>query len=251
VVTKPDFQLVDQVQVGFEGPAHGRVVSLAFTVIFAPSNVNSQGSQESRDAVTSVKVEPEVTDLKGEEFGDSEAADGRKGNHEPIPVVPDGETPKAKHGSYKEAVHREKEGGGAADQARQTAGPCGELPEAVDWGCEARDPVSVLYSRPDGGDDGAWGAQAKELPGQAFKGVGGHGEDQVDSAPSDSPGDHHGPVVPVLGPGGGLRARGPEVSVKGLGELLDAAGRTRVQSCGDGSPVALRGLQRGGRRSVE
>ncbi len=61
---KPDFQLVGQVEVRVEGLAHGEVVSLAFTVILAPSNVYRQGSQESRDAVTGVKV----ANLEGKEF---------------------------------------------------------------------------------------------------------------------------------------------------------------------------------------
>jgi hypothetical protein len=97
----------------------------SLTVVLAATYVDRGGALEAGNAVARVEAEPQVADLQSSQLRDSEAADGRKGNHEPIPVVPDGETPKAKHGSYKEAVHREKEGGGAADQARQTAGPCG------------------------------------------------------------------------------------------------------------------------------
>ncbi len=49
------------------------------------------GAPKAWDAVTGVKIEPDVTvaDLKQGHLGYTEAANGGQGNQEPIPVVPE------------------------------------------------------------------------------------------------------------------------------------------------------------------
>jgi hypothetical protein len=66
------------------------VVPLPFAVVFAPANVHGQRAAEAGDAVSGVEVEPEITDLEGDELGHPEAADGGESDHEPIPFVPQG-----------------------------------------------------------------------------------------------------------------------------------------------------------------
>ena len=162
--TEPGLKLEDQVQVGVVGPTHGRVVTLAFAIVLAPRDVDRDCPQETGDAIPGVEVEPKVADLEGEKFGDSEAADGGQGDHEPVAVVANKGGTHAEHSSHKKAVNGEEEGGGSSDQACQAASPGGEFAEPVDGGREARYPMTVLDRGPDGGDDRAWRAQAEELP---------------------------------------------------------------------------------------
>ena len=67
-------------------------------------------------------------------------------------------------------MHREEEGSGSPDQARRTAGPCGELAESLDGRREAGHPVQ-LDGRPDLCDDRDRRPHAQELPGQSFERV--------------------------------------------------------------------------------
>ena len=74
VQEEPAEQLVDEVEGRVKGPADGRVVTLTLDVILAPVDVDSGGAFKAGDPVAGVKVEPDIADLQGREFGDAEAA---------------------------------------------------------------------------------------------------------------------------------------------------------------------------------
>jgi hypothetical protein len=61
-------QLVEEVQSGVERTPDGGMMSLAFAVVLAASDVYSGGPVEAGDAVPGVEVEPEVTHLQGHQF---------------------------------------------------------------------------------------------------------------------------------------------------------------------------------------
>ena len=68
VEAEPRAELVHQVEGGVKCPADGRVVPLAFYVVFSPANVDGGGAVEARDAVPGVEVEPEVAHLQRRQF---------------------------------------------------------------------------------------------------------------------------------------------------------------------------------------
>jgi hypothetical protein len=95
---EPVAELVKQVQGGVVGAPDGRVVSFAFAVVFAAGDVNGGGPAEAGNAVSSVKVEPEVAKLEGDEFAHAQATDGGEGHHEAVPIVAGENGPPAEHG---------------------------------------------------------------------------------------------------------------------------------------------------------
>ena len=64
VGAEPDLELIDQVEIRVFGLAHGRVVALTLAVILAPGHMDCDGAEEALDTVSSVEVEPEVTNLE-------------------------------------------------------------------------------------------------------------------------------------------------------------------------------------------
>ena len=90
MVIASHLELTDQVKVRVHGASNGGVVVLPFAVVFASAHVDGSSAPKSGDAVSGVE-DPEVADLKGDEFSYTEATDcGLLPNrhHEPIPVVP-------------------------------------------------------------------------------------------------------------------------------------------------------------------
>ena len=62
---EPGQKLADEVECRVDGPADGRVVSLALAVIFAAADVDRDGPLKTGNALPGVKTEPQVADLKG------------------------------------------------------------------------------------------------------------------------------------------------------------------------------------------
>jgi hypothetical protein len=87
---------VNKVEGWVEGPSNSGVMPFTFDVVLTPADVNSCGAFKAGDAITGVKIEPDVTDLQGREFGYAEAADGRQRDHEPVAVVPEARWPEPK-----------------------------------------------------------------------------------------------------------------------------------------------------------
>ncbi len=57
--------------------------------------------------------------------------------------------------------------------------------------------------------------------------------------PGNGPCDHHGPGGPVIGPRGGLCARGPEMGVEGSGQVLNTLSRIDMQGGSDRRPIPV------------
>ena len=101
----------------------------------------------------------------------------------------------------------------------------------------------MLDRGPDGSDDGTRCAHAEQFPGQGLQGVSGHGQDVGGGPPGNGPCDHDRPVVPMLGPCGGLRAGRPQVRVEGVGEVRDGCGDTIRDGRGHCGPVPVGQLE--------
>jgi hypothetical protein len=124
---------------------------LLLHVVFAASDVNRGGAVGTRDAVSGVKIEPEVAHLQGHQFRHSEAADRGQSHQKSIAIVPQAGGPEAKQEHDEAAVDRETERRGPAEERREAACPSREIPESVDGGVKSRYPVPVLDRCPNGG----------------------------------------------------------------------------------------------------
>ena len=63
IAEEPDPKLMDEVEVMVARPSDSGVVTFAFAVVFAAGHVNCQCAEKTGDAVSGVKVKPEVADL--------------------------------------------------------------------------------------------------------------------------------------------------------------------------------------------
>ena len=72
VEMEPGEELEDEVEVAVLGAADGGVMPLSFAVVFTAPDVYSGGTVITRDAVSRVKAKPDVTDLQGGEFRDTQ-----------------------------------------------------------------------------------------------------------------------------------------------------------------------------------
>jgi hypothetical protein len=73
---------------------------------------------ETRDAVSGVKIEPEVAHLQGHQFRHSEAADRGQSHQKSIAIVPQAGGPEAKQEHDEAAVDRETERRGPGGRPR-------------------------------------------------------------------------------------------------------------------------------------
>ena len=96
---------MDEVEGGVFGTSDGRVVTFALAVVLSARHVDSCRATKARDAVAGVEIEPEVADLEGDQFRDSEAADGGQSHHEAVPVVTGRIRSGPEHGGYQKAVY--------------------------------------------------------------------------------------------------------------------------------------------------
>ncbi len=110
VGAQPNLELMNQVQIRVPSPAHSGVVAFPFAIIVAPTHVDSCCPADARNAITSVKVKPEVADLEGHKFSDAETADGREGDHKSVTVVTHMGRPHPEHGGDEDAVDWEQKG---------------------------------------------------------------------------------------------------------------------------------------------